>query len=80
MDTLIIDLLSKVPGMVEILVVVGTLRLVNKPLFSLIRSVVDSTPTKKDNEVLDKVESSGIYKTFTYVLDWFGSVKIEPKK
>lgn len=73
------DLAEKHPAVAVAFGVVGFLRVVNKPFFSFVRAVVGATATKKDDEFLDKVEASKIYKGFAYVLDWFGSVKIGPQ-
>ncbi len=62
-----------------ILVIVGSLRLTLKPLFTVLNTYVNSTPTKVDNDFLEKVENSKILKTIFYVLDLVASVKIVPK-
>lgn len=67
------------PVMGTILMIIGFLRLVNKPLFTILHIIVGATPTKKDDEILDNVEKSKFYKWFVYILDWFGSVKLKKK-
>ncbi len=74
-----LDLVNNYPVVGQILIVVGALRLVMKPLFSIAHSVVEYTQNPKDNLVLGKVESHWAVKGFLYLLDWFGSVKM-PKK
>jgi hypothetical protein len=71
---------DKYPVLVSALLVMGVLRAVNKPLFSLLRTFVISTPNKTDDKVLDEVEASKVYKTVVYVLDWVASVKGVEKK
>jgi hypothetical protein len=72
-------LLGKFGILVQIVTVIGSLRLILKPTMSYIQGIVALTPTKKDNEFLDKVLASPIYKAVSYMLDWFASLKL-PKK
>jgi hypothetical protein len=67
------------PNLVQVLLVVGILRVVIKPLMSIARAVVTLTAGDADDKALDKVEASSIYKGVTYVLDWFTSIKIGPQ-
>ena len=62
-----------------ILVIVGSLRLTIKPLLTVLHTFVNSTPTKVDNDFLEKVENSKVLKTIFYLLSLFASVKIVPK-
>jgi hypothetical protein len=80
MEQLLLDLVSKFPLASSILLGIGVLRVINKPLFSLFHAYVDATPSAKDNEVLASVEGSRIYKGITYALDWAASVKLPAKK
>jgi hypothetical protein len=75
--SILIQLVDKYPAISSVIFVIGTLRVINKPLFSLARAVVGVTPSKKDDEYLDKVEQSKVYKTVLYLFDWFASVKIK---
>ena len=77
MEELIVSLLASNPATAGVLSAIGILRLVNKPLMSLIRSVVAATKTKSDDEALAEIERSPAYIAVTYVLDWFTSVKIK---
>lgn len=72
----IIAFMAQYPILIAVLSVIGVLRVVNKPLFSFLHVVTGATATTKDDEVLAKVEESKAYKVVTYILDWFGSVKI----
>lgn len=75
----ILFFISKYPVFASILVVIGALRLINKPLFAIIRSVAEYTESPKDDELLNKVEGSKIYRGICFVLDYLGSIKL-PKK
>lgn len=80
MEELLTGLISQYPIVAQILMVIGLLRLINKPLFSLLQSVVDYTDwTQKDNELLKKVLESKAYKYVSYLLDYSASIKM-PKK
>lgn len=76
-SALLLLLVGKFPMLTTVLLVVGTLRAVNKPLFALLHAFVEATPSTADDEKLAAVEASGIYKGFTFVLDWFASVKVK---
>lgn len=65
----------------QIVTVVGSLRLVNKPLFAALKAIVEFTYwTEKDNILLAKIESSKVYKGFVFVLDWLTSIKLPKDK
>lgn len=55
----------------------GAARAVFKPLMTLAHSIVDQTPTVKDNEMLAKLEASRGFKIVAFLLDYFASVKIK---
>lgn len=77
MEQIIIDLVTKYPKIVSILAAIGTLRLVFKPVMVALSQIVVSTETKKDDELLAKVEKSKIYKAFVFALDYIASIKIK---
>lgn len=68
-------LTEKYPWVITALTVLGIIRLVVKPVMSIIETVVASTPSTKDDEFLAKWQASAAYRWFLYVLDWLGSVK-----
>jgi len=70
---------TKYPVLSSIFMVMGILRAVFKPIFSLARTVVAATPSVKDDAVLDRVEGSKAYKAVLYVLDYIASIKIGAK-
>ena len=74
------DMLSQYPHISTVLVVVGILRIINKPLFALLHVIVQSTKSEKDDQALEKVEKSIVYKIFLFLLDWFASFKIPETK
>jgi len=81
MDQLAITFLTWLIGSYPItasaLTIIGILRVVNKPLFSLLRAYVTVTKNEADDKALDAVEKSKLYTYLTYILDWLGSVKLK---
>ena len=67
------------PWLVSAIAIVGTFRLVIKPIMTAIEQIVAATPTKKDDEVLEDVKKSKAYEWFIFVVDWLTSIKL-PKK
>lgn len=63
--------------LVQIISIVGTLRIFVKPIMSLIEAYVLFTPKESDNVAVDKFKNGKIYKSVIYILDWFGSIKIK---
>lgn len=76
MELLLLDLVSKYPVVAGVIAVVGILRLVVKPLMSIVEAVVLETASKKDDEAVAKVKDSGIYKGLIWVVDYLASVKL----
>lgn len=60
----------------QVLLIVGGLRLLFKPLVSLAQGYVNFTPNPKDNEILAKIMDHWAYKAFAYFLDWSASLKL----
>lgn len=77
MAELLAYLSATYPTITLALVVVGALRTINKPLFSIARQFVQLTPFRWDNEILQRIENSATYRVISYLLDWFGSVKLK---
>lgn len=80
MEETVIHLVQQYTWVATVVMVIGVLRVMNKPLFSLLHAIVPLTPSPKDDELLDTVEKSTVMKWITYALDWFGSIKLEKPK
>ena len=84
MEALLISLLASAveqyPVLTSIFIVIGLLRAINKPLFALLRAYAVQTESKADDEFLDQVEASKLYKTISFVLDWTTSIKLPAKQ
>jgi len=66
-------------ALLQVLVVMASLRVVFKPLMLLADSLVLVIPGTKDNEFLAKVKAHKAYRMFSFFVDFFASVKL-PKK
>ena len=80
MEAFIIDLVSSHPIVATILIAVGTLRAVFKPIVSVAQAYVDSTVDTSDNEKLKKIMESKLYKGFSWLLDYSASIKLPKGK
>lgn len=60
----------------KFLMIVGALRLINKPLFSMLKMYAKMTVDESDDKAIEAVEKSKAYSVFTYILDYLGSVKV----
>ena len=58
----------------QIISVIGTLRLLVKPIMSILNIYVNFTPSNDDNIILEKLEGNKIYKGVLYVMDWILSI------
>lgn len=76
---IILGILESLPWYGDLLLVMGTLRMVFKPLFSIIATVVKATPSKTDDKLLVELQSSNTYAILVWAIDFFASVKI-PRK
>jgi hypothetical protein len=63
--------------LVQLVAIVGSLRLAIKPLMSLIDVYVKSTPSPKDDGLVLEIEQSKFYKGLIFVLDYIFSIKIK---
>ncbi len=70
-------LIEKYPVAMTIISIMGMARLIIKPTMVYLHEVVLVTETKKDDEMLAKVEGSKVYKAILFVLDWFTSIKVK---
>ena len=59
----------------QIVAIIGTLRVVMKPLVAGVQAVVAATPSASDDVAVSKVLDSKIYKAVTFALDWIASLK-----
>jgi hypothetical protein len=79
MDQLILSLAQAHPSILAVITVIGALRIVNKPLFAFLHSVMQATGSQKGEALVTEVETSKIYSGFLFLLDYVASVKPAPK-
>jgi hypothetical protein len=56
---------------------VGTMRIVFKPIMTAVEKIVSDTENKKDDEVLKKVKGHFLYRWFVFLMDFILSIKID---
>lgn len=61
---------------VQVISIIGSLRLAVKPIQDLASAVVLIIPGTKDDEFVAKVFGSKVYKGIVFALDWFASIKL----
>ena len=79
MEAILAWALAKYPVALSLLAIVGLIRMVVKPLMTFLGELVIIIPGKKDDELLNKLEHSKIFKGFLFVLDYLGSIKVKTK-
>ena len=62
---------------IQIISIIGSLRLVIKPAMELFKAYVAITPSKSDDHLPGKFENSKVYKAVVFSLDWFASIKLK---
>ena len=55
---------------------VGTFRLFFKPLMEAAEKIILATPSKSDDEALDVVKKSLLYRAFIFLTDFLLSIKV----
>lgn len=68
---------GKLGFLVQLVSIVGTLRLLVKPVMSIIDVAVNLTPSEKDDDLVSRIENNKVFKSILYVLDWFASIKLK---
>lgn len=66
----------KYPMLTKIFIVIGVLRIIMKPLFSLLIKYVDIQPSLEKNEKVMRLLRSPAWKTIAYGIDMLLSVKL----
>lgn len=62
---------------IQIISIIGSLRLVIKPAMELFKAYVAITPSKSDDQLPGQFENSKVYKAVVFSLDWFASIKLK---
>jgi hypothetical protein len=72
----ILNFIAEYPIASSVLVVVGVLRAIFKPIMTAIEAVVAATPTQKDDLALEKAKASKLYLALVWFIDYIASVKL----
>lgn len=85
MDMLILEIMKQYVNqfpdwLITVFLIMGSARVVMKPLVALVQLIVKETPSQDDDKWLAKVMDSKTYKTVCFVLDWVVSLKLPRKK
>jgi hypothetical protein len=75
---LVVQVVENHPWVASLLILIGSLRLICKPIMSLVRARVALTPTTDDDAQLQRVMSSWWYQALAWTLDFVASIKIAP--
>ena len=76
MAALIDGLLGKYGWLTTVILVIGSLRILFKPVMLAIENYVKQTPSAADDDRLAKFEAGPIYKVIAFVLDLGASIKL----
>lgn len=71
----LIDFAVQYPQLASIIFLIGSFRVVMKPLVALAKAIVEITPSKSDDVFVEKIEQSGAYKVVLFVVDYIFSIK-----
>jgi hypothetical protein len=80
MEAFLVEMAAKYPVAMAIIVGIGIFRVVFKPIVSLARAIAQVTPGKGDDEFLDQVEASPLYKKVAWIVDYLSSIKLPGQK
>lgn len=72
---LIVDFAQSHAWLATLIAIVGTLRLVMKPIVTAVEIYVKNSPSTADDAFLEKAERSLLWKVFFWLLDWGASIK-----
>lgn len=79
MELFLLDLVKDHTLLSSILMGMGLLRAVFKPIMSALQSYVKETPSESDDKKLNAILESKVFKVFAWFLDYAASIKV-PKK
>lgn len=80
MEYMLSTLAADHPWLFTIFTIIGVLRVIFKPLMSLLKQVVDTTPTTKDDEFYNQLIDSQAYKAIAWGVDYLASIKLPGQK
>jgi len=66
---------EKYPFIASVMVIMASARMIIKPVISALKVYAAESESKKDDELVAKVEGNQVYKAIMYVLDYVFSIK-----
>lgn len=79
-DSIILHYMAQYPLLGKIVLILGSLRFIFKPINSLVWYIVNLTPGEEDDLVYSKVRSSKAFAIFAFLLDFTASIKAKNPK
>lgn len=73
---LLLPFMAKYPVVSSVLLVIGGLRVLLKPVMAVLEAYVGYTPDLKDDGMLASLKESSIYKGIVFFLDYVASIKL----
>ncbi len=80
MDDLVLEIIKSCPALANFVLIVGSLRLICKPLFTFIDALVKFTPTEKDDAAWASLKESKSMKSVLWLIDYLASIKLPTSK
>jgi len=80
MEEVLFAAVAKWPVVSSVLIIMGGLRFLFKPIMSAAEKYVAYTPSLKDDAFFKKLTESKIYKGVAWLVDFFGSIKLPKAK
>ena len=68
--------LGKLGPIVQIILFVGSTRIIIKPLMAFYEKYVNITKSTKDDAYPSKIKASKAYKLVIFIIDWLASLKL----
>lgn len=75
-----LELIKSFPWFSDLVMIMGTARIIFKPLFTLIETIISTTPSKEDDKKWEDIKGSKMFAFLMYLVDYVASVKIPTKK
>lgn len=80
MELFILELVAKYPTAASILIVIGILRAVFKPLQGVVEAYVKATPSLEDDGKWQKIQQHKAFKAVAWLIDYTASIKLPGRK
>lgn len=71
-----LDIIKDLPWFADAALIMGTFRIVCKPLFGILETIVKATPSQADDRILGEMRNTSTYRLLAWAIDYFASVKL----